>query len=200
MNTVANAGRTEAVRTGTVQDGPRLQVVRPERPRDQEAGRRFLIISQASHRLARTASLAEAIGVLRSVLVPALAERCTVHLTKRRGEAAPPGGACLLRPTRLPAGHPLRECAQRNESLLFSTTSRSLLRALDGVQGDRSPVLSGCVHAMVVPAVVERRHMVVAVLRSFGRGPFDADDLLVTELVLSRLSLMLGRGGARFGD
>ena len=198
--TVANAGaREDGVRTGP-EIGPRLHVVRAERPRDQEAGRRFLIIANASQRLARTATLAEALGVLRSVLVPSHAERCTVHLAPRRGEAAPPGGACALRPSRLPAGHPLRECVQRRDSLVFSTTSRSLLRALDGVQGDQAPVLRGCVHAMLVPAVVERRRMVVALLRSFGRGPYDTDDLLVTELVLSRLQLMLGRGGARFGD
>src|SRR5690606_39979863 len=44
----------------------RLQVVRADRPREQEEGQRFLIIAAASRAIARATSLAEALPSIRS--------------------------------------------------------------------------------------------------------------------------------------
>lgn len=174
----------------------RLQVIRSDRPREQEEGRRFLIVADASRRIARAASIDEALAALPAALVPALADRCTVHATRRRGDR--PTNVRALHPSRLPDGHPLRECGVRRESLLFSTTSTAMLRALDACSADSAPALAGCVHVMLAPITLRHRLIVLALLRGFGRGPFDADDLLVAELALSRLHDFLRREGARF--
>lgn len=176
----------------------RLQVVRADRPREQEEGQRFLIIAAASRAIARATSLAEALPSIRSALVPALADRCTLHITPRRGDTAPIPGTRLLRTSTLPEGHPLRECARNRQSMIFSTTSAALVRKLDACPAEASPALGGCVHALLTPIVLDRRVLVLSLLRSFGRGPFDADDLLVAELALSRLPLAVRREGMRF--
>lgn len=176
----------------------RLQLVRADRPREQEEGRRFLIVADASRRIARAASMAEAFAALRTALVPALADRCRIHASMRRAESLR-SSACALHLSALPEGHPLRECGQRRESLLFSTTSAAMLRALDSCNADGAPALAGCVHVMLAPIALRRRLVVLALLRGFARGPFDADDLLVAELALSRLHDALRREGAHFG-
>lgn len=197
--TVAATGsreRSQPKQRAAFRGDQRLQLVRADRPREQEEGRRFLIVADASRRIARAASMAEALAALPAALVPALADRCTVHATLRRGER--PSSARALRPTALAEGHPLRECVLRRESLLFSTTSTAMLRALDSCNADGAPALAGCVHVMLAPIRLRHRLVVLALLRGFGRGPFDADDLLVAELALSRLHDVLRREGARF--
>lgn len=82
--------------------------------------------------------------------------------------------------------------------MIFSTTSAALVRKLDACPAEASPALGGCVHALLTPIVLDRRVLVLSLLRSFGRGPFDADDLLVAELALSRLPLAVWREGMRF--
>src|SRR5690606_11167098 len=124
---------------------PRLQLVRGDRPREHEEGRRFLIIAGASRGIARAGSLAEAFNSLTSAMVPALADRCAVHATRRRGDHSPFAGARPLRTSLLPDGHPLRECARRRQSMMFSTTSTALLRKLDPCPADAAPALGGCV-------------------------------------------------------
>ncbi len=183
---------------GELTRAARLQLIRADRPREQDEGRRFLIVANASRRIARAASLAESFSALRAALVPALADRCVIHAAVRRGETEAFAGAHGLRFGSLPDGHPLRECAQRRESLLFSTTSTALLRLLDACPADGPPALAGCVHVLVAPTVLDRRTVVLSLLRGFARGPFDADDLLVAELALTRLPAALRREGARF--
>ena len=181
----------ETTRTG------RLQLIRGERPREQDEGRRFLIIANASRRIARALSKAECYGALQAALVPALADRCTIHETRRPGEP-PAAGTRPLRLSALSDGHPLRECARTRGSLLFSTTSSAMLRTLDACGLDGGSGMAGCVHVLLAPMVLSRRLVVLALLRGFARGPFDADDLLVAELALSRLPVALRREGARF--
>jgi hypothetical protein len=176
----------------------RLQLVRAERPREQDEGRRFLIVANASRRIARATSLSEAFAALRAALVPGLGDRCTIHASLRRDETVARPGTRGLRVAALPQGHPLRECARRRESLLFSTTSAAMLRQLDACPVDGAPALGGCVHVLLAPIVLDRRLVVLSLLRGFARGPFDADDLLVAELALSRLPAALRREGARF--
>jgi hypothetical protein len=173
-------------------------LVRPERSREGDEARRFLIVSNASRRLSQAGSVGEMIGALRASLVPALADRCVLHVTERRDSADTPGGAPALRTAALPMGHPLRECAHNQDSLLFSTTSSAMIRALDpsGSAGDTS--MQGCVHVLLAPTELRERTAVLTLLRGFARGQFDADDLLVAELVLSRMQLMLQRAAARF--
>lgn len=197
---VGTGARKREIDAGRVEfrGDQRLQLVRADRPREQEEGRRFLIVADASRRIARAASMADSFVALRAALVPALADRCRVHASMRRGESAVQASACALRLSRLPEGHPLKVCGRRGESLLFSTTSTAMLRALDTCNADGAPALGGCVHVMLAPITLRRRIVVLALLRGFGRGPFDADDLLVAELALSRLRDVLRREGARF--
>lgn len=198
--TAVNAGARDDEFSGagaeTTRAG-RLQLIRTERPREQDEGRRFLIVANASRRIARASSKAECYGALQAALVPALADRCTIHEAYRRGESAP-AGTRPLRLSSLPDGHPLRECSRTRSSLLFSTTSSAMLRTLDTCGADAAAGMAGCVHVLLAPTVLSRRLVVLALLRGFARGPFDADDLLVAELALSRLPPALRREGARF--
>lgn len=177
---------------------PRLQIVRPERPREQEEGRRFLIVASASRGIARAASLPDAFASVTAALVPALADRCTIHATPRRRDHSTLAGARTLRISVLPDGNPLRECVRTRQSMIFSTTSTALLRKLDPCPADAEPALRGCVHVLLAPIVLDRRVVVLSLLRGFARGAFDADDLLVAELALSRLPTVLRREGVRF--
>ncbi len=176
----------------------RLQLVRADRPREQEEGRRFLIIAGASRAIAHATSLSEALSFTTSALVPALADRCVFHATSRRGAHGDVPGTKPLRAGALPEGHPLRECRRGRESMLFSTTSTALLRTLDPCPADAAPALGGCVHVLLTPVVLDRRVVVLSLMRGFARGPFDADDLLVAELAMSRLPTVLRREGIRF--
>ncbi|HEU5208042.1 MAG TPA: hypothetical protein VFU06_01420 [Longimicrobiales bacterium] len=176
----------------------RLHLIRGDRPREQEEGRRFLIIASASRSISQATSLSEALASITSALVPALADRCTLHATPRRGDPGGIPGARSLRTSSLPEGHPLRECARRRQSMIFSTTSTALLRKLDPCPADAAPALGGCVHALLTPIVLDRRVIVLTLLRGFARGSFDADDLLVAELAMSRLPTVLRREGMRF--
>ena len=197
--TVAQPDRDDApVQSGLEGRVARLHVVRPERPREGDEGRRFLIVAGASRKLANAASVSEMMGVVRAALVPSLADRCVIHAGSRRGSRETPGGARALRPDSLPHGHPLRECADSQQSLLFSTTSSAMIRVLDpsGKPGQTS--MQGCVHVLMAPLKLRERPAVVTLLRGFGRGRFNADDLLVVELVLSRMETMLGRAATRF--
>ena len=195
--TAATASRDDEIRRAGVEGKPtRPLVARPERPREADEGRRFLIVASASRRLAQAGSVGEMIATLRASLVPSLADRCVLHVTARDTET--PGGARELTTGSLPAGHPLRECAQTSQSLLFSTTSAALIRVLDpsGTGADAS--LQGCVHVLLAPTELRDRTAVLTLMRGFARGRFDADDLLVAELVLSRMERMLQRAAARF--
>jgi len=178
--------------------GTRLQLVRADRPREQEEGRRFLIIAEASRAIARATSLSEALSAVTPALIPALADRCVFHATSRRGDEDGLPGAKRLRTAALPEGHPLRECRRSRQSMIFSTTSTALLRTLDPCPAGAAPALGGCVHVLLTPVVVDRRVVVLSLMRGFARGSFDADDLLVAELAMSRLPTVLRREGIRF--
>ena len=186
----------EARRAARDRKAARLQVVRPERPREGDEGRRFLIVANASRRLAEAGSVGEMIAAVRASLVPSLADRCVLHVTARDAET--PGGARELTTNSLPHGHPLRECANSGQSLLFSTTSAALIRVLDPSGNGADTSMQGCVHVLLAPTELRDRTAVLTLLRGFARGRFDADDLLVAELVLSRMERMLQRAAARF--
>ena len=196
--TAVEGGARWSSRANEWNRSPRLQLVRGERPREQDEGRRFLIIAGASRGIAQASSLTEAFTSLTSALVPALADRCTIHATRRRGDRSPLPGARPLRTSMLPEGHPLRECARGRQSMIFSTTSTALLRKLDPCPANAAPALGGCVHVLLTPIGLDRRLVVLSLLRGFARGAFDTEDLLVAELAMSRLPSVLQREGMRF--
>ncbi len=196
--TAVEGGARRGSGAGERNRSPRLQLVRADRPREQEEGRRFLIIAGASRGVARATSLAEGFAAVTSAMVPALADRSTIHATHRRSDAGVFAGTRRLRSAALPEGHPLRECARRRQSMMLSTTSTALLRTLDPCPAGAAPALGGCVHVLLTPIILDRRVVVLSLLRGFARGAFDVDDLLVAELAMSRLPTVLRRESIRF--
>ena len=173
-------------------------------PADGAAARRFNVIARADERLRKAGNAGVALIAVGEELAPALADRCALHITRgvqmnMRDLPLHTDSVSVHRLTRsVPNGHPLRECIDRRDSMLVSTTAPAMLRALLGSPAE--PIDRGCMRVLLAPIVDGRRcYGAITLLRSFARAPWEAADLLVAEVVANRLAHRLSASGARFG-